>query len=37
MSNPASMMSGMSGWIEPQEWMKVFHGVCAWIQALTRV
>ena len=35
MSNPASMMSGIRGWIDPQEWMNVFHDVCAWIQSFT--
>ena len=37
MSKPAAMNYGISGWIEPQEWMKVFQRVCACIQALTRV
>ena len=35
MSKPASMKSGISRSTEPQEWMNVFHGVCAWIQSLT--
>jgi hypothetical protein len=36
MSNPASMIEGMSGSRAPQECLKVFQAVCPWIQALIR-